>query len=228
MNKLVCICSTLLLLCCQVSYALSISSPGDSVKIKSVPYSWTWVDKPELYKVTSPNSLQITAAKGTDLYTFVDGSYYTNNAPKLLFKPDSNFIFSAKVKTPFNSMYDGGAILLYSDGENWAKLLFEKLDEKHIGVGSSVIKDKKTDDNYHIQVAAKEIYLKVAKAGKVFCFYYSTDGKTWNILRTFAYATTAPMQIGFYAQSPKGPKCVVDFLDIRYVPRGFKDFNTGE
>jgi uncharacterized protein len=118
----------------------------DSVLLESVPFPFFWIQEPKDFKVLSGNEMTITAAKGTDIYTFVDGNYYINSAPKLLFTPDSNFIFSAKITPSFDGVYDGGAILLYSDSLNWAKLLFEKLDENSFIIGSSVISDKKTDD----------------------------------------------------------------------------------
>ena len=95
-------------------------------------------------------------------------------------------------------------------------------------VTSSVINQKQTDDDYHIAVSGTEVYLKVATSGKTICFYYSTDGAKWNIVRTFAFKLRTTMRIGFYAQSPLGPSCTVDFSEIKYSPKAFKDLNTGD
>jgi regulation of enolase protein 1 (concanavalin A-like superfamily) len=213
-----------ILLCAHYS---GTAQQQKEVKLSAVPHAFTWVNNPKTFTVTSGNSIQIVAQANTDQYIALDGSYYANNAPKLLFKPDSNFIFSARLSMGFDSVYDAGSIIIYSDSSNWAKLLFERSDEKTIHVSSSVIKDKITDDNYHSVMTNKQVYLKVAKAGKVFCFYYSTDGKHWNIVRTFTYKTEG-LRLGFYAQSPKGPQCTVDFTDISYQPHGFTNFFTGE
>jgi regulation of enolase protein 1 (concanavalin A-like superfamily) len=199
----------------------------DNIKIPGLQKSWKWINKPAGHSVKE-NEVAITATKGTDQYVALDGKYESNNAPKLLFAADKDFIFSAKLSTPFDSLYDGGAILLYSDAGNYAKLLFEKAEATSIMVTSSVINQKQTDDNYHIAVKGTEVYLKVATSGKTICFYYSTDGTQWNIVRTFAFKQRSTMKLGFYAQSPLGPSCTVSFSEIKYSPTAFKNFNTGE
>jgi len=208
--------------------SFSVSAQHDSITIGAVPYKWSWINAPKDFKIISNNAISVMADKLTDQYISIDGSYSSINAPKLLFKPDTDFIFSAKVKTGFDSLYEGGAIILYSDAGNFVKLLFEKDEEHSVKVTSSVVTNKISDDDYHAVITGKEVYLKAAKAGKVFCFYYSTDGKHWNIVRTFAYSKTKTMRLGFYAQSPLGPYCEVLFSDISYKPFGFKDFSSGE
>jgi uncharacterized protein len=199
----------------------------ERIKIPGLAKTWNWVNKPASYTVND-NDVAIKAAKGTDQYVSLDGKYESNNAPKLIFTPDKDFIFSAKLSTPFDSLYDGGAILLYSDAGNYAKLLFEKAEANSIMVTSSVISQKLTDDNYHIAVSGTEVYLKVATSGKTICFYYSTDGVHWSIVRTFSFKQRATMKLGFYAQSPLGPSCTVDFSSIKYTAKPFTNFNTGE
>lgn len=179
-------------------------------------------------KVRSASSFTMKAAKATDLYCFVDGSFYVHRVPMLLFRPDSAFIFSARIRPQFNALYDGAAIILYTDSSNWAKLLLEKTEGGGVTIGSSVVRNRVTDDNYHRSVAAGELYLKAVRAGKVYCFYCSVDGKKWELLRTFTIADTDDLRIGFYAQSPKGEGLTVEVSDLRYKPAPFKDFFTGE
>ncbi|MBS1609996.1 MAG: DUF1349 domain-containing protein [Bacteroidetes bacterium] len=197
------------------------------VQIPGIPKTWNWINNPKEFAIRE-NSIAITAAKGTDQYVSLDGKYESNNAPKLLFTPGKDFIFTAKLSTPFDSLYDGGAILLYSDAGNYAKLLFEKAEANSIMVTSSVISQKQTDDDYHVAVKGTEVYLKVATSGKAICFYYSADGMQWNIVRTFAFKQRPTMKLGFYAQSPLGPSCTVSFSEIKYWPKAFTNFNTGE
>jgi len=219
-----------LLLAINVVILLALPAMAQSpkpVKIAAIPREMDWDNKPVNYKVTG-NAISITAGKETDIYGDLDGTYYVNNVPRLLFTPDSNFIFSAKVSLAFNTVYDGGAIILYSDSSTWAKLLFELNDGNIIGVGSSLIKDKLGDDSYHVALKVKQVYLKAVRSGKTYCFYYALDGKKWNLLRTFTYPKPESLKIGFYAQSPKGTSCTVNFSEIKYRPEKFKNFLTGE
>lgn len=197
------------------------------MRIDAVPFPLLW-DKSPLRFESTQNSITITAGKETDLYCFVDGNYYVNTAPKILFMPDSNFVLSAKIKPAFKNLYDGGAIMIYSDDGNWAKLLFERHEDGTYGLGSSFVNDRKGDDSYHPIVPAGEVYVRLARSGNIFNFYYAADGKTWKLLRTFPYAKADKIRIGFYAQSPKGESCTVEFSDIRYRGEKFKDYFTGE
>jgi regulation of enolase protein 1 (concanavalin A-like superfamily) len=194
--------------------------------IPAIPFPLSWDVKAVDFKVTG-NNITIQAGKETDMYCFLDGSYYINNAPKLLFTPDSSFIFSVKIRPSFKTTYDGGALLIYSDQENWAKVLFEKHEDGSVGLGVSMVKNKKGDDSYHGVVNDSQVTVKAVRSGNIFCFYYS-DGKTWRLLRTFPYEEFNNLRIGFYAQSPKGESCTVSFEDIQYRGTKFTDFFTGE
>ena len=187
----------------------------DSVSVNAIPYPCFLFDKPAGFQVLSASSIMMKAGKETDLHNPANGSYFRNNAPKFLFTPDSNFEFSAKIKPDFKNLYDGGAILIYSDKENWAKILFQNTNTGLL-LGNSVVKNKITDDSYYNIPGVKEIYLRVTKRGKVYGFYSSVDGKQWSLVREFVYHKPENMKIGFYSQSPVGPACEVEYSDIKY------------
>jgi uncharacterized protein len=216
-----------LLLSLGVTVMFAQSTTNSPIQIDGIPFSLIWETMPLDFKVNK-NSISIKAGKETDFYSFIDGSYYVTNAPKILFKPDSNFIFSAKVRPAFKSIYDGGALFIYADAENWAKVLFEMHSDKSVGLGVSVVDNKHGDDSYHGHIKGDEVYVKVARSGKIFNFYQSADGKTWALTRTFPFDKTSDLRIGFYAQSPKGESCTVDFSEITYKGVKFENFLTGE
>lgn len=196
----------------------SLTAPGQVNKsnplLKAIPHSYTLLENPKEFKVLSDNAIIMTAGKETDLHNPANGSYYRHNAPKFLFTPDADFVFSARINPSFENQYDGGAILLYSDTENWAKVLLQYIDKKPI-LGMSVVKDKITDDAYFIP-QGRDVFLRVTKVGKVFNFLTSPDGKTWTVIREFVYHKPDQLKIGFYAQSPVGNSCRVEFSDIGY------------
>jgi uncharacterized protein len=214
-------------LCLMTAPVVSQSAKNAVVRIDGIPFPLSWESMPLDFKV-SKNSISIKAGKETDFYSFVDGSFYITNAPKILFKPDSNFIFSAKIKPDFKSVYDGGALLIYADAENWAKVLFEMHEDKSVGLGVSVVDDKHGDDSYHGHLTGEAVFVKIARSGNIFNFYHSADGKTWTLTRTFPFDKKSDVRIGFYAQSPKGESCTVDFSEISYKGTKFENFFTGE
>jgi uncharacterized protein len=200
----------------------------DVIKIAGIPRPLTWATKGVSYQENSANSVTIGSDKKTDMYVFVDGQYYNNSGAKLVFAPDSDFIFTTKVKPAFDKMYDGGGVLLYTDSSNWASLLFENIIKRGWTVSSLVVNNLTSDGNYYPAISNPEVFMKIVKSGKIFCFYYSSDGKVWNIVRTFPYERSASLKIGFFSQSPEGPGCKVEFSEISYRPKKFSDFEQGE
>lgn len=213
-----------LIVLCLATFTVTAS---DSVHIKAIPHALAWDARPGDLSGISANAVTLKAGKGTDLYSFIDGSFYVHSAPKLLFKPDTNFIFSAKLKPAFASLYDGAAIMIYTDSSNWAKILLEKTKQS-LMVGSSVVVNRITDDSYHSVPVSDAIYLKLVRSGKIYCFYYSADGKNWTLQRTFTYKNSSDLRIGFYVQSPKGEGLTAEVSEIRYKPVAFNNFFTGE
>jgi len=202
-----------------VSYgALGQNKIPKSISVKAIPFKLGLLDDVKSLRLLSNNSLLLEAAKETDLHIPASGSYDRHNAPKLLFKPDSNFEFSAHIIPSFQEKYDGGAILVYTNAQNWAKILIQYTGSKYL-LGMSVVRNKITDDAYYEISNQKHIFLKVAKQDNVFQFYSSLDGKKWNLMREFKYEQPENFKVGFYSQSPIGASCKVEYADITYAKK---------
>jgi hypothetical protein len=95
-------------------------------ELPAIPSELTWHTLPKHWKVEQERNLTITAGEITDLFTDPRGNFSINNAPKALFTPLSgNFVLSANVTVDFQATFDAGVLLLYDNGETWAKLCFE-------------------------------------------------------------------------------------------------------
>lgn len=84
-----------------------------ALKFAAIPYPLSWENKPLDYKI-SPGSIYIEAGAKTDMFRDPNVTYNTDNAPKLFFTPDKNFILTACIEHHFISKWDGGAIGLKS------------------------------------------------------------------------------------------------------------------
>lgn len=62
----------------------------------------------------------------SDMYRDPNVTYNTDNAPKLLFRPDADFIFTTSIEHAFANKWDAGAIVLKQDSLNWVKFCFER------------------------------------------------------------------------------------------------------
>ncbi|MFB9862874.1 DUF1349 domain-containing protein [Rufibacter immobilis] len=189
---------------------------AERLTVNAIPFPVEVLDQPLAAKVLSPNTMLLTAGKGTDLHNPASGIFQRSNAPKAVFSPDAEFEFSARVVPSHENLYDGGALLIWTDHQNWAKVLLQNTGETSV-LGLSVVENSLTDDSYFQVGSARGVFLKLVKKGKVCTFYTSADGTVWTVLRQFVYHRPDNMRVGFYAKSPKGPECQVEFSNITYT-----------
>lgn len=196
------------------------------VKIHAIPHPMHWKVEPLQY-IPLPNGFTIVAGPKSDMFRDPNVTYNTDNAPKLLFQPEEDFVLSAAITHDHVYKWDGGALVLLQDSLNWVKFCFEK-DYTGARRVVTVVTRNLSDDSNSIEVKGNKVYFKVAKAGPVITLYCSTDQKKWLLVRHFQLNSTLPVQAGFLAQSPTGEKCSVTFTDIRYEAKKIKDPYAGE
>ena len=200
---------------------------AQEIKIKAIPYVMSFENSFKDYKIKGDNSLSITAPGHTDLFISPDGGYEINKSPRLLFKPDSDFIFTSRIKLNFKSKWDAGVLLVYNDKKHFAKFCFES-DFKAQARVVTVVCNETADDCNSMQIDKNEVFYRIVGStkGNVFGFYYSVDGTSWFPIRSFKLDKADHINIGFSAQSPKGEECTVEFSHIDLQQRK-ADFWTG-
>lgn len=194
--------------------------------INSIPYTLEWNNQPLSYKIQN-DVLAIVAGPKTDMFRDPNVTYNTDNAPKLLFRADSNFVISTSIEHSFSHKWDGGAIVLIQDSLNWIKFCFEK-DYTGVRRVVSVVTKEISDDCNSVEIKSNKVFFKVAKADNVITLYYSEDNTKWFLVRHLQFNITKPFKIGFLAQSPTGTKCEVKFSNIKYESKKIKDPYLGE
>lgn len=208
------------------SLSRTIAQSADTLRLPSLPGPFFWENTP-LHVQLSAGRLLIEAGEKTDMFRDPNVTYNTDNAPKLLFVADSNFVLTAAVHHNFVSKWDGGAIVLKADSLNWIKFCFEKdYTGQHRVV--SVVTKGISDDCNSAAVSGNTVFYKVAKAGNVITLYYSMEGAHWFLIRHLVFDSPAPLKVGFLAQSPTGKNCTVTFSDIHYSTRKIRDPYLGE
>ncbi len=200
------------------------SSPN--IVLTAIPYA-TSISSEQGKLVQQGQDLVITAYKGTDLFNDMFSGVNKDNAPRLLFQPKGDFIFSAKLSGKFAGKYDGGALIVYGDSNSYGKLTFERGHDGQQSLWSTVT-SKRADDVQHRGIKSDSLYLKVARVGKMCFLYSSADGKTWDMLRSFTLDNSQDLQVGVMAQAPEAESFSLNVSEIRFSPRTFKDYWQGE
>lgn len=209
-----------------LSNVKGFSQKKDSLFFGGIPRSLMWENKPKGYNINK-SSIVIVSGEKTDMFRDPNVTYNTDNAPKLMFKADSNFILSAAVEHSFTSKWDGGALVLKLDSLNWVKCCFEK-DYTGARRVVTVVTKGISDDCNSVKVNSNKVYFKIAKANNVITIYYSLTGAKWFLIRHFTFDAYNNLNVGFLSQSPTGKECKVKFSDINYVIKKIKDPYIGE
>ena len=185
--------------------------------IPGIPGTLSWQNKPLSSQLDDKNMLTISAGPKTDWFVDPFDGTVANNAPTLLFTPNSDYVFSARVAVKFATKWDAGALLLWGDDHHWAKLSYE-LSPDRVPTLVTVVTRGLSDDCNSKELRQDSVYLRIAKSGKTYVLYFSPDGHEWQILRTFSLDTDLPIRAGFEAQSPAGSGTVATFSSITYDP----------
>jgi regulation of enolase protein 1 (concanavalin A-like superfamily) len=198
----------------------------DSLHIRSIPHGLFWENTPETFSVKD-DQIVIKAAGKTDMFRDPNVTYNTDNAPKLLFEADENFVLTVSIEHAFTSKWDGGAIVIKQDSLNWIKFCFEK-DYTGAKRVVSVVTKNISDDCNSIEMNANKVFYKVAKANNVITLYCSADASKWYLIRHLQFDAHKGFKLGFLAQSPTGDRCEVKFSNIVYQVKKIKDPYLGE
>jgi len=186
--------------------------------IEGVPGNLQWRNAPVRWHVEHGSELTIVSGKDTDWFVDpFDGSIH-NTAPMLLFVPANDYVFNAKVKVGFNTKWDAGALMVWADEHHWAKLSFELSPAKQPTMVTVVTRGL-SDDCNSVPISGNTVYLQIAKSGPAYVFYFSSDGKKWEIVRVFSLGEGLKPKIGFESQSPAGQGTVVVFSEIHYTAK---------
>jgi regulation of enolase protein 1 (concanavalin A-like superfamily) len=216
---------TVLLLLAFSSFAVFSQDKQSIKKINVIPYDIAKNEQGGSITVLA-EKITIIANKGTDLFTNTTGDKSVDKSPRVLFEPRGDFIFSAKVSGDFTTAYSGGALMVYVNGQHWAKLLFERFKSGHNGIATTVTSTT-GDDAYHGTQQAQSYYLKIARHDTSYVFYTSENGQYWNFERHFSLEKNTQVHIGFTAQSPLAEAQQVTFTNIEFKGERFKNYWQG-
>lgn len=196
------------------------------LKLPGIPRSCFWENQPLRYQITS-SGINIESGPKTDWFRDPNITYNTDNAPKLLFTADENFVIKGSLKHSFKEKWDGGALVLKGDSLHWIKFCFEK---DYLGMHRvvTVVTNDISDDCNAVALPGDQVFYKMAKSKNVITMYYSTNAKDWILVRHLQFNFPGPLRLGWLAQSPEGKNCQVSFDHWSYSDKAITDPYKGE
>ncbi|RSV23714.1 DUF1349 domain-containing protein [Sphingomonas sp. ABOLH] len=174
--------------------------------------------------------ISLASEGGRDNFRDPDGKLSNNTAPVLLAEVDNakSWTLSGLVTPSFNATYDAGTFYIWVDDAHWLKMAMERDERGRVRIVSVRVRTNDTsDDNNHDVVTAPNVWMKISSDTKTVGFYYSTDQKSWQLIRLFKNDYPQKLWVGVSAQSPQGKGSVTQFRDLTLTKTSISDFRLG-
>jgi regulation of enolase protein 1 (concanavalin A-like superfamily) len=150
--------------------------PQKVLSIQGLPGALNWQNTPRSWQIDKKNVLMVSASAKTDWFVDPFDGTVANNAPILLFTPDSDYVLRARVTLKFDTKWHAGALMLWGDDHHWAKLSFEFSPERKPTLVTVVTRGL-SDDCNSMNLRGDSVHLRIAKSGRTYVFYFSLDGR---------------------------------------------------
>jgi regulation of enolase protein 1 (concanavalin A-like superfamily) len=204
-----------LLAACQPTFAAP-ANDGMHIVLPSLPQPLALENHPLDVRAEADGSLVMRAPGQTNLFNYpTKPEWSMHNAPMALFTPEGDFTFSARLSAPLKNVYDVAALVVYENENYWAKFCYENSADK-VATVVSVVTSGFSDDCNSELITTPYIYYAIARKGTEYSFHFSTDGKTWKLVRHFAKATSTPVRIGFAVHAYCDEPLTGTFSEITY------------
>lgn len=191
--------------------------------------NWKWLNESKM--VCAGDELAIVAPEYTDWFNNPvpeNGvlSAPVANAPFFYTEVEGDFVFRAKVRPNFKTVYDACALMVIQDEKLWTKAAFEKSD---FGTTAAVcvVTNGISDDANGCNIEQDEVWLQIVRVGDVFCTHYSLDGETYYMVRLFHLPVEKKVKVGIEAQSPAGEGGLRFYSDISIENKTVANLRAG-
>jgi regulation of enolase protein 1 (concanavalin A-like superfamily) len=173
-------------------------------------------------------TLTMVASPRSDLFVNPSSDGDLPSLGRLVTGVDGDFMFSACVEADIHEFGDAGVLYVEYDGQRWFKLCLECTPRGEPSVVSVVTRGT-SDDANSWTLDRPRAYFRVSRRGAGFALHASTDGQYWTLVRHFSLGipASAPVKVGFLAQSPVGEGCRATFTDVSLVHATLADLRDG-
>lgn len=191
--------------------------------------NWKWLNESKM--ISENGEIAIQAPAYTDWFNNPvpengELSAPVANAPFYYTEVEGDFVFRAKVRPNFRTIYDACALMVIQDEKLWCKAAFEKSD---FGTTAAVcvVTNGVSDDANGCNIEQDEVWLQIVRVGDVFCTHYSLDGETYYMVRLFHMPVEKTVKVGIEAQSPAGEGGLRFYSDISIENKTVANLRAG-
>jgi uncharacterized protein len=188
--------------------------------------SAAWLSAEPTWSAPEPGTLVVTAPARTDHFVDPASGLVQASSPVWLTPVEAPATLRARVAVAFGDTFDAGVLMVYQARDLWAKLCFERSPDGRAMVVSVVTRGR-SDDANAFTVGADHVWLRLSVLRAAYAFHASSDGRAWELIRSFALAARGRRRVGLSAQAPVGDGCTVTFSEVALTSGAVDDIRSG-
>lgn len=182
-----------------------------------------WLNEPATW-VLEDNVLRVTTDASTDFWRGTHYGFVRDSGHCFGARTEGDFTAQVRIRGGFESLYDQAGLMVRIDEANWVKAGVEFTDGALLL--SSVLTVGQSDWAVGSSLAtAGEFWLRATVSKGVLKLQFSTDGKTWPLLRLAPFPVAQSWLVGPMCCTPERAGLVVDFADFEVGPPREKDLH---
>lgn len=155
-----------------------------------------------------------------------------DNAPILLTEIDNTrpFTFKGRLTPGFTEKgrFNAAALYVFSSPVLWQKFAFEQDMRGNHKVVSVRTMDTSDDNNHDTVNDSPFLWYKISSDATSMAFYFSRDGETWTLIRTYRNNYPEKAYLGISSQAPGDDKCVSTFDNLSLTFGTVGNFRLGQ
>lgn len=171
-----------------------------------------WLNPPDNYSFENGN-LRFTTLANTDFWARTFYGFQRHSGHAWGFNIEGEFTLQVKVMAEFTHLYDQAGIFIQDDQEHWVKAGIEFNDELP-AIGSVVTRGTSDWATGLFPGDPGTFWMRATLENEALRIQYSTDGKTWPLLRLCHWPHRQKRFVGFMACTPERQGLEAIFSDF--------------
>ncbi|QKJ87615.1 DUF1349 domain-containing protein [Paramixta manurensis] len=171
-----------------------------------------WINEPQHWQ-QSGTALSVTTDAKTDFWSQTWYGFKRFSGHFYGCEVIGDFTFQVKVKADFSALYDQAGIMLMTDEDHWLKAGIE-FNDGSPAIGSVLTLEHSDWATGHFPASADVFWMRITRKADSLRLQYSTDGKSWPLLRLAYFPASEKCRVGVMCCTPERAGLVVKFEDF--------------
>nr|XP_026501728.1 regulation of enolase protein 1-like [Vanessa tameamea] len=173
---------------------------------------FNWLNEPAKWSLKD-NELHLTTDMKTDFWQSTWYNFTVNSGHVYGVGISEDFTLEVCVEADFHTLYDQAGLMIYLDEKHWLKAGIEYNDGQPM-IGSVLTNGVSDWATGVFNGNPRKFWLRLSKVGNVVCVKYSTDNKTWLLLRLSAFPVSEKYFVGPMSCTPQREGLTVKFSGL--------------